>query len=179
MHRDVQTSRSGRRGDLAADPSGADDDERAAAVEPLPQRVAVRHAAQVEHAVEVAAGDREPARLGAGREQQPVVAQPLAVVEHDFPLSQVQLDRGPPDAQLDGVVGVEALGLDVDRLALGVAAEIVLRQRRALVRTFLLGADQRDAPVEAFLAQCLGGLCAGQSGADDDERLEHQEPGRS
>jgi hypothetical protein len=56
-------------------------------LEPLAQRVAVGHAAQVEHAVELAPGDRERARLGAGREQQPVVAQPLAVVEHELALA--------------------------------------------------------------------------------------------
>jgi len=63
------------------------------------------------------------------------------------------------------VLGVEGLGVDVDRFALGVAAEIALRQRRALVRTVVLGADQRDAPVEAFITQRLGGLCAGESSA--------------
>ena len=73
-----------RRGDLGADPAGADHDDRAAAVEPRPQRVGVRDAAQVEHAVELAARDGEPPRLGAGGEQQPVVAQPLAVVEREL-----------------------------------------------------------------------------------------------
>ena len=78
---DVEAALPGRRGDLGADPAGADDDDRAAAVEPLAQRVGVLDAAQVEHAVERFARDREAARLGAGAEQQPVVAQPLAVVE--------------------------------------------------------------------------------------------------
>ena len=87
--RDLEAALAGRGGDLGADPAGPDHDDRAAAVQPLAQRVGVRDAAQVEHAVEVAAGDREAPRLGAGGEQQPVVAQPLAVVERQLAAGDV------------------------------------------------------------------------------------------
>ena len=69
------------------------------------------------------------------------------------------------------VLGVEALVVDVDLLAAGLAAQVVLGQRRPLVRALVLGADQQQAPVEALCAQGLGGLGAGQAGADDDEGL--------
>lgn len=42
--------------------------------------------------------------------------------------------------------------------AFGLAAQVLLGQRWALVRALLLGTDQGDPPVEALLAQCLGGL---------------------
>ena len=87
---DVQAALPGGRGDLGADPAGADHHDRAAAVEPFAQRVGVLDAAQVEHAVERFAGDREPTRLGASSEQQPVVAQPLAVVERHLADRRVQ-----------------------------------------------------------------------------------------
>ena len=77
----VEPALARRSGDLGADPSRSDHDDRAAAVQPRAQRVGVLDAAQVQHALQLAAGNREPARLGAGRQQQPVVAEPLAVVE--------------------------------------------------------------------------------------------------
>ena len=71
---DLQAALARGRRDLGADPARADHDDRAAAVQPLAQDVRVLDAAQVEHAVQIGAGDREPPRLGAGGEQQPVVA---------------------------------------------------------------------------------------------------------
>ena len=69
------------------------------------------------------------------------------------------------------LLGVEALVVDEDLVAAGLAAQVVLGQRRALVGTVELGADEHDAPVEALGPQGLGGLGAGQAGADDQERL--------
>ena len=86
---DLKAALTSRGSDLGADPARADHDDRAAAVQPFAQGVGVLDAAQVEDAVEVAAGNREPARLGAGGEQQPVIAQPLAVVERPARLLDV------------------------------------------------------------------------------------------
>ena len=47
---------------------------------------------------------------------------------------------------------VEALLVDVGLLALGLAAEVVLGQRRPLVRALWLRADQQHAAVEALRA---------------------------
>ena len=69
------------------------------------------------------------------------------------------------------VLGVEALVVDVDLLAAGLAAQVVLGQRRPLVGALVLGADQHEAAVEALGAQGLGGLGAGEAGADDDVGL--------
>ena len=61
------------------------------------------------------------------------------------------------------MLGVEVLVVDIDLLAPGLAAQVVLRQRRALVRALILRAHQHDAPVEALLAKRLGSLGAGAS----------------
>ena len=69
------------------------------------------------------------------------------------------------------MLGVEALVVHVNLLAPDLAAQVVLRQRRALVGALLLGADQHDAAVEALLAERLGSLGAGEARADDHVRL--------
>jgi hypothetical protein len=161
---DLEAALARRGGGLGADPAGPDHDERAAVLQPLTQGVAVLDAAQVQDAIELAAGDRKGAWLGPGGEQQPVVAQPLAVVERQLARRGVQAHRRATEAKLDVVLGVVAHGVDVDLLAVDLAAQVVLGQRRSLVRALLLGADEQPAPVKAFGAQGLG---AGQAGADD------------
>ena len=107
--RHVQAALTRRGGELRADPARADDHDGAAAIEPRPQRVAVVDVAQQVHAVELRAGDRQPSRLGAGCEQEPVVAQRLAVVELEPAVRRVEAHRGAPQQQLDVVLRVEAL----------------------------------------------------------------------
>jgi hypothetical protein len=65
------------------------------------------------------------------------------------------------------VLGVVALVVHVDLLAPDLAAEVVLRQRRALVGPLLLRPHEDDAPLEALLAERLGGLGAREARADD------------
>ena len=169
--RDLQPALAGGGGDLGPDPAGADHDNRPAAVEPRAERVGVRHRAQGEHALQIGAGDAEPARLGARGQQERVVFQRLAAVEGQPPRRRVERLGGAAEAQLDVVLVVEALLVDVDLVAAGLAAEVVLGERRPLVGPLLLGADQHHAPVEALLAQRLGGLGAGKARSGDHERL--------
>ncbi len=168
---DVEAALASGSGDLGADPAGADHDDPPAAVQPLAQRVGVLDAAQVEHAVELSAGNRKAPRLGSGSQQQPVVAEPLTVVERELARGRVQTDRGGAEAQVDVVRGVEALVVDVDLLAPGLAAQVLLGQRRPLVRALRFAADQHQAPFEALASQRLGRLGAGEAGADDHECL--------
>ena len=168
---DVEAALSGGGRDLGADPAGADHDDRAAAVQPLTQKVGVLDGAQVQHAVERCAGDGKAARLGAGGEQQPVVAQPFAIVERHLADRCIEAHGGATEAELDVVGGVEALVVDVDLLAPDLPAQVVLGQRRPLVGALGLGADQHHAPVEALRAQRLGGLRTGETRADDHECL--------
>ena len=170
-HGDVEATLPGRGCDLGADPAGADHDDRAAAVEACAERVGVLDAAQVEHAVERFAGDRETARLGAGGQQQPVVVQPLAVVEPHLADRRVQAHGRATEAQFDVMLGVVTLIVDVDPVASDVAAQVVLGQRWPFVGALVLGPDQHEAPVEALGPQGLCRLGAGEAGANDHESL--------
>ena len=74
-----------------------------------------------------------------------------------------------PQPQVDVVLGVPALRVHERRVALGLALQVALRQRRALVGAVRLGAEQDQAPVEPLGAQRLHGLGPGQAGPDDGE----------
>ena len=63
----------------------------------------------------------EPARLGAGGEQQPVVGQALAVGELDLADPHVERRHLGPGSQLDLPLGVEGLVVD-EGLPAGLAA---------------------------------------------------------
>ena len=154
----------GRR-DLGADPARADDHHRAAAVDPLAQRVGVVERAQVVDAVESAPGIGSAARLGAGGEQQAVVGQPLAAGERDLARGRGRSpSRAVPRRSSIVVLVVEAASSCTQTFSrVGLAAQVLLGERRALVRALGLGADQHDAAVEALLAQRLGGLGAGEA----------------
>ena len=76
--RDLEAALARRGRELAADPAGADDHDPATGLQALAQRVAVLQRAQVMDAVELGARDRDPARLGARGQQQPVVVEARA-----------------------------------------------------------------------------------------------------
>jgi hypothetical protein len=63
------------------------------------------------------------------------------------------------------VLGVPVGRVHVDRVALVVAEQVSLGQRRALVGAFRLGTEEHDLAVEPLVAQRLGGLGPGQAGA--------------
>ena len=83
---------------------------------------------------------------------------------------------GAPSRQLDVVARVPVRAW-TQALSRVLAEQVALRQRRPLVRTLGLLADQHDPAGEALRAQGLGRLGAGQRRADDHERLlVHREP---
>ena len=145
------------------------------------QRVGVLERAQDVHAVEVGARDRRALGLGAGGEQQRVVVHALAAGEHDRAARRRRATRPPSTVRSSTSCSLVPAGvlLQVDAVALGLAAQVVLAQRRALVGPLGLGAQQHDAPVEALLAQRLDGLAAGHAGAHDDEGRAHVIPSAS
>ena len=71
--RDLEAALARRGRELAADPAGADDHDPATGLQALAQRITVLQRAQVMDADELGARDRDPAGLGARRQQQPVV----------------------------------------------------------------------------------------------------------
>ena len=167
-HGDVAAELAGGGRDLGADPAGPDHDDVGRVVQRGRQTVGVGEAAQVLHPVEVRTREAEAARGGAGRQQQAVVSHDVAALERDGVLVGVERYRGRVGAELDVLVGVEARVVDEDLVAVALAAQVVLGQRGPFVGAFGLLADEHDAPIEAVGAQGLGGLGAGEAGADDD-----------
>jgi len=156
---------------LAADPAGADHGDAGAVHQLGPQHIAVGERPQVVNAFQGGARHLDPSRLGSRGQQQPVVRQLLSVTEGHARGLRVDRRHGRARLKLDVVLGVEVGRVHVRLLALGLAAEVLLGQRRALVGPLGLGADQDDPPVEAAVAQLLSRLGAGQAGADDHECL--------
>ena len=169
-HGDLEAALAQRRGDLRADPAGADDHHLAAAHRTLADRLGVAHLAQVEHVPELGPGDGEAPWPGARGQEQAVIAEALAPVDDDLRCAHIDRAHRRRRAQLDVVLPVEALVVDEQLRALGLALEVVLRQSRSLIRAIGLGADQHDTAVEPFGAQRLGRLRPGQTGTDDHER---------
>ena len=167
---DVEALLARRRRDLAADPARPDDDQvAAAALEHGADRVGVAERAQHVDAVEVGARQRQALGLGARGQQQAVVGDLLAALEHDRAGREVDALGAHAGAQRHVVVGVPALLLQVGPRS--------ARSRRAgnpcsaagARRAIGLGADEDDVAVEALLAQRLDRLSAGHPGAHDHE----------
>ena len=120
-------------------------------------------------ALELGARSIKAARARTRCQQQPVIAE--APIAFEKQLLDAGLDPGHPGRgpELDLMLAVELGRMHVGLLAL--AAQILLGERRALVRSLGLVADQDQAAIEALLAQGLGGHGAGQAGPDDDEPL--------
>ena len=90
--------------------------------------------AQEMHTGELSAGRREPARPAAGREQQRVVRQHRVIVEPHALLAPPDLVHAPAQLRLHLVLGEELRRADDQALALERAGQVLLRQRRPLVR---------------------------------------------
>ena len=120
---------------LRADEPAADDDDARALDRFRAQPMVVVERAEVDDAVGVA----QLARLPARREQELLPGVVVAlVVRRGVPL-EVDRDDAPSEPELDAGVG----GAAPDLRLVSPAPES-LRQRRALVRRVLLGADERD-----------------------------------
>jgi uncharacterized protein (DUF2249 family) len=86
-----------------------------------------------------------------------------ANIIHLQPDGQIEL----PQAQLHIMLGIPARRMYEDRLPVGLALQVVVRQRWPLVGPDVLVADQRQRPVVATLSQGLRGFRAGQACAHD------------
>ena len=107
--------------------------------------------------------------IAPGGDQRLVEADLLPALELRRPRlgsSAITFVRGP---QLDAVLLVPVGRVDVGVLALRLAAQVLLRERRALVRRLGLAADEQDRAVGALLAQLRRAVGGGQPAADDQE----------
>jgi hypothetical protein len=105
-------------GHLGADEARADHHHplRRPRRQPLAQPAGVTHVAQVDDALEVAAGSGQSARAGAGGDQEGRVAQVFAILELDRFCLRVDPNGPPAEQELDAVVGVVVGWAQVDLL---------------------------------------------------------------
>ena len=97
--------------------------------------------------------------------------------ELDPPRGEVDARRLNAEPEVDLLLAIELLGAQRQAGEVHRALEERLRQRRALVGQVGLARDEDDRVVRAFLAQTGGGLDAGVTGADDDDRAaRHEHP---
>ena len=108
-------------------------------------------------AIEVGARGWEAAGLGAGRQQEPVPAEALAIASAAvWPGSTAVTSR--PRQQLDLLLGVELPRVDVDRLPLGLARAGSPWRAGGARRGAPARSHEDDAAAEPLLAQGLGRL---------------------
>ena len=75
---------------------------------------------------------------------------------------------------LDVLLAVPLLGLDERLIHLRIAPQILLRERRPMIRQVLLGADDRDLAVGVALADMLRGGGARQPASN--QNVTHRRP---
>jgi len=132
-HRHLEARLAGRGRHLASDPARTDDHELATPLDPLAQPLGIRQRAQVVDLVEIGPRERQPPRLGAGGQQEPVIAEPLAARQHDLRRRRVDALHGGCGTQLDLVARVEVFRVEEDLLQADLGAQVVLGQRWALI----------------------------------------------
>ena len=157
------------RGDLRADPTGADDGDPRGTADRLSEPGRVVDRAQDVDTVKVGAGHGEATGRRAGGEDGGVERDPVSAGELDGSAHDVHPERAVGD-QLDVVLAVEAVGVHAGGLGGVLASEHGLRERGSLVGESGLVADEDDPPVEAGLPCPFGGAGTGEPGADDGQR---------
>ena len=171
MHLDA--ARAQRGGDLEADEARAHDHGALRRRRPRDDRAAIGERAQRVHVRQVHARQRQPHRLGAGREQQPVVGELAAVAERRLRARRRRCRATVVfEPQVDALVGVEARRRAAApsppaRCRPGSpwtgSADRPAARRRRSASTML--------PCVALAPQHLGGREAGRAAADDHDLL--------
>ncbi len=120
-------------------------------------------------AYKVSAGNLYGAGARAGGQEQRCVAQALPGCQHGGVAADVDRGHGLAQAQFYAGRLVITLFVHEQLFRPGLAPQVLLGKRGSLVRALPLVADQSNFAVKAVFAECLGGLGAGQAGADDEE----------
>jgi hypothetical protein len=170
-HRHVVFELAQRGGNLAADPSPTDHDDRLRRAGGLAQRIRILDVAQVANATETGSHEAQLPRGRTGCKQQRVVGQVGPIVQVQRAGDRVERDRPATAQQLDVLSPVVGLRADQCLLERVLAAQVSLRQRRALVGGNLLFADEHHATLHSVLAQGECRVGAAQPSADNDNRI--------
>ena len=167
---DLEPALAHRRRDLGADEAHAHHDRAAAPGDRVPNTVGVGDGAQIIDTGQIEPRDREAPVPSAGGDEHVVELEAVPAVELQRPLLDVDpYDRGP-EPGLDLALAVELRRPQQRLFERHPAAQIVLRERRAIVRQLRLRAHQHHPPVEALLAQRGRRRLAGEARADDRDR---------
>ena len=133
---------------------------------------AVRERAQIVHVREIAAGDLEPHRVGAGGEQQRAIGMPAAIRELYVPAPGVDRGDACTQLQVDVVLSVEFRRSEEIRLCRTRcrrdSPSIGWVDRRA---SNVIGAQHRDAAGVALVTKRFRSGVAGRATTDDNDRL--------
>ena len=166
---DLAPPGAGGRRHLEPDEAAADDDDGGVRGQRLADRQRIVDAAEIMDPVEFGAGQRQPSHPPARGQQKLVIVKGLAIAEPEA----VRLRLDPFDAgaraMLDALAGIKFGGVEESPLDPVIAAEKLLRQRRAFVGRVILLADEDDPAVEVRGPQGFRRPAAGMTGAGDDE----------
>ena len=177
-HRHVHAAQLETVGGLEAEQAAADHDRVLVDGRRVDHAVRVGDVAIAQHALQVLAGHRQDEGIGAGREQQPVVAGRRPVGGDDQAPHPVDLRDGLVEMQRDAVLGIP-LHLVQHDLFDRLLARQHRRQQDAVVVGVRLGTEDRDVvEVGGDLEQFLDRPHAGHAVADQHELLSFAPPSR-
>ncbi len=154
--------------DFQPDITTTDDGKALAGLKDGAQRIDIGDAAQIVDSLEIRVGYKNGAHARSGGEQQLVVSDHAAIGQHDLLLCAIDAGSGCAEDHFDLGLGVEGLRLQEQALALKLALQIRLGERRALIGQERLIADHCDRACEAFGPEGRDRLCAGLACANDD-----------
>ena len=163
----MSRARKRRRG-LQPDEACADDDRAARILGAFDDGAAIGERAQRMDMRLVGARDRQPHRLGAGRQQQPVVGRLLPPATMTSRVFTSMPTTSAFEAQLDAVFGIESVRPQRQPVLRRAAGEIILRQVGPVDRRRGIIAQHDDAAAEAAPPQHLGRRKARRAAADND-----------
>ena len=133
------------------------------------QSIGIVGGADVVEVRKLRAGNAQVQRRHAGRQQELVEGNFLAALQRDDAAGSVELRRADAGAQAHAVVGVPARrqGEQPGAVAAVRLAKVFLAQRRTVVRSDALGADDHHLAARVELADRLRRRAAGESAADE------------
>ena len=165
-HRLALLARGGR--DFEADETAADDDHALRRLQRGGDGLRIRQRTQAEDAIEVGTNQRQGAQARAGAQRQAVVGQGRAVGKRELLRRAVYRRHTGADVQRDAFLRHQFRRAHDQLRLLGVAQQVALRQRGAVVGAAGLVAEQGDRTFVALGAQGLGDGESRQPGTDDD-----------
>ncbi len=167
MHLQLARPQGGR--DFEANEAGADHQRALRAARRLDDGAAVGNGAQGVHVRLVRARNLQFDRLGAGREQQPVERQLVAIAERDGARLRIDRCNVGVEPEIDARVLIIVLAPQRQPILGCTAGEVILGEVRPVDRHRAVIAQHGDGAGKALAPKRLGGRKAGRTTADDDE----------